>query len=72
MLRFSFICVCGANYCGNCAQALTNLENVCWASDIPIDYLKPVKPYKEEEERIKIGEKSKKKFKDWLKENNGR
>ncbi len=61
VIRFSYICECGANYCGNCAQALTDLENVCWACDIPIDYLKPVKPYKEEEARVEIGEKSKKK-----------
>jgi hypothetical protein len=47
VLKFSYICECGANYCGNCARALTNLENVCWACDVPIDYLKPVKPYKE-------------------------
>jgi len=33
---------------------------VCWACDVPIDYSKPVKPYKEEEKRVKIGEKSKK------------
>jgi len=61
VLRFSFICECGAIYCGNCAQALTDLENVCWACDAPIDYLKPVKPYKEEEERVEIGDSSKKK-----------
>ena len=61
VLRFSYICECGAIYCGNCAQALTNLENVCWVCDIPIDYLKPVKPYKKEEERVKIGDSSKKK-----------
>jgi len=59
VLRFSYICECGAMYCGNCAQALTNLENVCWVCDVPIDYLKPVKPYKEEEERVKVGDKVK-------------
>ena len=61
VLRFSYICECGAIYCGNCAQALTNLENACWACDAAIDFLKPVKPYKDEEEKVKIGEKSKKK-----------
>jgi tetratricopeptide (TPR) repeat protein len=59
VLRFSYICECGANYCGNCAQALTNMENVCWACEIPIDYLKPVKSYKNEE-RIYIEDKAKK------------
>ncbi len=58
VLRFSYICECGANYCGNCAQALTNLENMCWVCDVPIDYLKPVKPYKEEE-RVKVEDKVK-------------
>jgi len=61
VLRFSYICECGAIYCGNCAQALTNLENMCWACDAPIDFLKPVKPYKDEEERVEMGEKSKEK-----------
>jgi len=45
---FSYACKCGANYCENCARALSNLENMCWACEIPIDYSKPVKPYKEE------------------------
>ena len=61
VLGFSFICKCGANYCENCARALTNLENVCWACETPIDYSKPSKPYKEEKERIKVQEKAKKK-----------
>ena len=58
VLRFSYICECGAIYCGNCAQALTNLENVCWACEVPIDYSKPVKPYKKEEESAKVQEKA--------------
>ena len=61
VIRFSYICECGAIYCGNCAQALTNLENVCWVCDVPIDYLKPSKPYMEEEARVENVEKSKKK-----------
>ena len=43
VLRLSYICKCGAIYCENCARALTNLENVCWVCDAPIDYLKPSK-----------------------------
>ena len=58
VLRFSFICECGAIYCGNCAQALTDLENVCWACEVPIDYSKPVKKFKEEE-RLKVEKKKK-------------
>ncbi len=58
---FSYACKCGANYCENCARALTNLENVCWACETPIDYSKPVKTFKEEAERIKVQKKAKKK-----------
>jgi len=58
---FSYICKCGASYCENCARALTNLENVCWACDVPIDYSKPVKSFKERAERNKVQEKAKKK-----------
>ena len=61
VLRFSYICECGAIYCENCARALTNLENVCWACDVPIDYSKPIKPFKEKAEDIKGQEKAKKK-----------
>ncbi|MFX1349016.1 MAG: tetratricopeptide repeat protein [Promethearchaeota archaeon] len=56
VLRYSYLCECGAIYCEHCVRALTNLENVCWACNIPIDYCKPVKLYKEEE----LGEKKKK------------
>ncbi|KKL78604.1 hypothetical protein LCGC14_2023160, partial [marine sediment metagenome] len=64
VVRFSYICDCGANYCGNCAQALTNLENVCWVCDVPIDYSKPVKPFKDESEHIKVKGNTKKKNKE--------
>ncbi|KKL54592.1 hypothetical protein LCGC14_2263870 [marine sediment metagenome] len=50
VLGFTYICECGAIYCENCAKALINLENICWVCDIPIDSLKPVKPYKGEVE----------------------
>ena len=58
---FSYACKCGANYCENCARALTNLENVCWACETQIDYSKPVKQFKKEEERVKAEVKPKKK-----------
>ena len=57
---FSYACKCGANYCENCARALTNLENVCWACDVQIDYSKPQKPFKDEMEKMKVEEKAKK------------
>jgi len=58
---FSFACKCGANYCENCARALTNLENVCWACEAPIDYTKPSKKFKYRTEKLKGQEKAKKK-----------
>ena len=58
---FSYACKCGANYCENCARALTNLENMCWACDVPIDYSKPVKSFDKEKEKVKVEEKVKKK-----------
>ncbi len=61
VIGFSYNCKCGANYCENCARALTNLENVCWACETPIDYSKPVKLFKDEAEHIKVKEKAKKK-----------
>jgi tetratricopeptide (TPR) repeat protein len=61
VLRFSYICECGAFYCESCARAVTDLENLCWACDVPIDFSKPSQPYKEEEERIKVHKKAKKK-----------
>jgi tetratricopeptide (TPR) repeat protein len=60
VLRFSYICECGAMYCEKCARALTNLENVCWACETLIDYLKPVKPHKVED-IVRVDKKAKKK-----------
>jgi hypothetical protein len=57
VLRFSYICECGAIYCENCARAVSNLENVCWACETPIDYSKPVKAI--EEEKLKVEKKNK-------------
>jgi len=37
----------------NCAQALKDLENICWSCNNPIDPSKPIKPY-EKEGDIKI------------------
>ncbi|MFX1590079.1 MAG: hypothetical protein ACFFC1_18205, partial [Promethearchaeota archaeon] len=50
---FMFMCKeCNALYCGDCAQALSNLENLCWACNAPIDKTKPSKPYKKEEGEV--------------------
>ena len=56
---YMYACECAANYCESCAQALENLENVCWACNAPMDKSKPVKHYEEEE----ISEKTQKKLK---------
>jgi len=45
-----------AIYCENCAQALKDLENICWSCNTPIDSSKPVKLY-EKEGGIKISSK---------------
>ncbi|MFX1304274.1 MAG: tetratricopeptide repeat protein [Promethearchaeota archaeon] len=59
VLKYSYICECGAIYCGNCARAITDLENVCWACNASIDELKPSTPYKEEKKQ-KVEEQEKK------------
>ncbi len=59
ILRYTYICECGALYCENCARAITDLENVCWVCDIPIDYSKPTKAY-QNDEMIRINDKGKK------------
>ncbi|MFX1356813.1 MAG: hypothetical protein ACFFA8_05955 [Promethearchaeota archaeon] len=53
VLRFSYICQCGTIYCEHCARAITNLENVCWVCNRPIDYLKPIKEYEKPKEKAK-------------------
>jgi hypothetical protein len=59
VLRFTYICECGAIYCDKCARAVSNLENVCWVCDAPIDYSKPVKPKEEETEELRDDKKHK-------------
>lgn len=60
-----YVCDCDALYCENCTRALTDLENVCWACNAPMDKSKPVKHYEEEEEGtdLKISRKDKKEVK---------
>lgn len=54
----NYICTnCGAYYCINCSQALSNLENQCWFCDTPIDESKPSKSFKEEEISVEEMEK---------------
>ena len=46
-----YICPkCETFYCTKCAQALVDMENMCWACSGPIDKSKPVKPYEKEGE----------------------
>ncbi len=49
ILGFMYACKCDALYCEKCARALTEIENVCWVCNNPIDITKPIKPYKEKE-----------------------
>ncbi len=48
VLGYMYTCQCDSVYCEKCARALTDLENVCWVCNTPIDISKPTKPYKEE------------------------
>ena len=58
----NYICTeCGAFYCMKCSQAISNLENECWACNSPIDKSKPSKPFKKEEVDIEISEEPQKK-----------
>ncbi len=48
-----FICPnCDTVYCQKCVQTLSNLENTCWACNVPLDPSKPFKLYQEEEIEI--------------------
>jgi len=49
ILGFMYTCKCDALYCDKCIQAITELENICWVCNAPIDVTKPIKPYKQEE-----------------------
>ena len=51
---------CSALYCGNCAQALTDLKNACWVCNKAIDKSKSVKVEKEDDFEAKILDKVKK------------
>ena len=53
-LGFTYICKCDTIYCENCARALSDLENVCWVCDTPIDRSKPVKSFFLDEEKTEL------------------
>ena len=59
VLRFSYICECGTIYCDSCARAVSDLENVCWSCESPIDNSKPVKQIEEEHVGVKFEKKKK-------------
>jgi hypothetical protein len=43
-----YVCECDAFYCENCAQALTDLENMCWVCNAPMDPSKSIKPFRKD------------------------
>jgi len=50
-----FMCVsCGTFYCIKCSEALSNLENACWACNEVIDKSKPVRLNNSEEEKVLV------------------
>ena len=57
-----FMCTdCGAFYCIKCSDAISNLENACWACNEAIDKSKPVKMPEKEEEKVIVQKKKTKK-----------
>lgn len=53
VLGVNFIClICEVFYCIKCSETLSNLENLCWTCDSPIDKSKPAKLFKEGEEEV--------------------
>jgi hypothetical protein len=60
--REIFLCPsCDVLYCIKCSNALSELENACWACETAIDDTKPVKLY--DRKREKVSDKGKKKEK---------
>jgi len=60
VLRFCFICPnCEAFYCSNCATAIMDLENICWACEGSLDESKPIKTHTPSQIDIKIEKNSK-------------
>ncbi|MFX0076955.1 MAG: hypothetical protein ACFE96_16030, partial [Candidatus Hermodarchaeota archaeon] len=57
-----FICPeCDSIYCDNCARALSDLENLCWVCESPLDQSKPVQKEEEEPKKSEIEEETEKK-----------
>ena len=54
-----YICKCDALYCEKCAKTLEDLENACWVCNAPFNESKPMKSFKEEEEKVMVDEKLK-------------
>ncbi len=51
--RINYLCPeCKTFYCLKCSEALSNLENQCWACNVPIDESKPIKPFEKEEAEV--------------------
>ncbi len=47
--RINYICPkCSALYCLKCSEELSNLENMCWVCNEPLDESKPIKPFKKD------------------------
>ncbi len=57
----NYICSdCGTFYCTKCSTALSDLENVYWACNNPIDISKPSTPFETKDESISKDKKTKK------------
>lgn len=51
----NFICPeCGTFYCAKCAKALSDLENICWVCEKPLDPSKPMRLIHDNEQQFEI------------------
>lgn len=56
LARDIYLCPgCSALYCKKCASTLANMENECWACNVPFDESKPVKKKEYKEEELAMG-----------------
>ncbi|MHA2125582.1 MAG: tetratricopeptide repeat protein [Promethearchaeota archaeon] len=53
IIGYMYVCNCDVIYCEYCARALTELENVCWSCNAPLDKSKPITPNKTEKSEPK-------------------
>ncbi|MFW9943201.1 MAG: hypothetical protein ACFFFT_19345 [Candidatus Thorarchaeota archaeon] len=57
-----YVCpTCNSIYCRKCAQAVVEIENICWTCESLIDKSKPSKPFEKEDQEKQVKEDASKK-----------